>query len=120
MAHYRTVMQHYAQDRTLIVQAQRARMTKAPNAAEMEAALENLRKQQQASALAMGKGDYAAGNQALQGMEDALTAIRSWKSPFYGHFGMSPNHDRSRSFPARQEPSYYAAAAVASRARVSR
>jgi hypothetical protein len=68
-------MQHYAQDRTLIAQAQRARMTKAPNAAEIEAALENLRKQQQASALALGRGDYAAGNQALQGMEDALTAI---------------------------------------------
>jgi hypothetical protein len=75
LEHYRTVMQHYAQDRTLIAQAQRARMTKAPNAAEIEAALENLRKQQQASALALGRGDYAAGNQALQGMEDALTAI---------------------------------------------
>jgi len=75
MAHYRTVMQHYAQDRGVIAQAQRARMTKAPNAVEIEAALENLRKQQQASALAMGRGDYAAGNQALQAMEDALTAI---------------------------------------------
>ncbi len=30
-----------------------------------------------------------------------------WRSPFYGHFGMSPKHGRSRSFSARQESSYF-------------
>ena len=33
-----------------------------------------------------------------------------WRSPFCGHFGVSPNHGRSRSFSARQDSSYYAAA----------
>ena len=43
-----------------------------------------------------------------------------WRGPFGGHFGVSPNHGRSRSFSARQDSSYYAAAGVASRASVSR
>ena len=42
------------------------------------------------------------------------------KGPGSGHFSMSPNHGRSRSFPAGQDSSYYAAAGVASRASVSR
>ena len=75
MTHYRTAMQHYARDRMLIVQAHRAVAAKAADSAELKAALDNLMKRQQASSLAMAKQDYAAGNQALQGMEDALTAI---------------------------------------------
>ena len=40
--------------------------------------------------------------------------------PFGGHFERSPRHGRRRSFSARKELSYYAAAGVASRASVSR
>jgi hypothetical protein len=43
-----------------------------------------------------------------------------WKGPFGGHFRVSPNHGRSRSFSARKELSYYAAADVAIRVSVSR
>jgi len=75
MTHYRAMTQHYNRDRMVLAQARRAIALKAPNAAGLEAALETLRKQQQASVMAMGKRDYAAGDQALQEMEDALTAI---------------------------------------------
>jgi NAD(P)-dependent dehydrogenase (short-subunit alcohol dehydrogenase family) len=34
-------------------------------------------------------------------------------SPFYGHFSVSPNRGRHRSFSARKKTSYYAAAGVA-------
>jgi hypothetical protein len=59
----------------LIAQAQRAVATNAPNAAELRVALDTLRQQQQASSIAMGRQDYAAGNQALQEMDDALATI---------------------------------------------
>lgn len=75
MAHYRIAMQHYARDGMQIRQAQRSVAMKAPGAAEMQDALENLRKQQQASSLAMAKQDYAAADAALNAMEDALVAI---------------------------------------------
>ena len=68
-------MQRYARDGTQIRQAQRSIAMKAPGAAELQEALENLRKQQQASSMAMAKQDYAAGNAALNGMEDALAVI---------------------------------------------
>ena len=41
------------------------------------------------------------------------------ESPFGGHFGVSPQPGRSRSFPARQRPSYYAAGACQSRQRLA-
>jgi hypothetical protein len=75
MNHYRSVMQHYARDRMSIMQAQRAVAAKAPGSEELKAALEDITRQQQASSLAMAKRDYAAGNQALQGMEEALATI---------------------------------------------
>jgi hypothetical protein len=75
MARYQTAMQHYARDRVQIMQAQRAVATKAPNAAELQAALENMRAQQQAANMAMAKQDYALGKQALDEMEAALTTI---------------------------------------------
>ena len=68
-------MQRYARDGIQIRQAQRSIAMKAPGAAELQDALENLRKQQQASSMAMAKQDYAAGNAALNGMEDALAVI---------------------------------------------
>ena len=75
MSRYTKVMQRYSKDRMLIAQAQRAGAARGPNGSEMQDALANMRKQQQAFAMALGKLDYTAGNQALQGMEDALTAI---------------------------------------------
>jgi hypothetical protein len=75
MAHYRIAMQRYARDGMQIRQAQRNVAMKAPGAAEMQGALENLRKQQQASSMAIAKQDYAAADAALNAMEDALTVI---------------------------------------------
>ena len=80
MAHYQTAMQHYARDRVQIMQAQRTVATKGPNAAELQAALENMRTQQQAANMAMAKQDYAAGKQALDEMEAALTTIEKLAS----------------------------------------
>jgi hypothetical protein len=68
-------MQHYSRDRPVIMQAQRAVATKAPNAAELQTALDNMRAQQQAANMAMAKQDFVAGKQALDEMEAALTTI---------------------------------------------
>jgi hypothetical protein len=80
MAHYRIAMQRYARDGMQIRQAQRSIAMKAPGAAELQDALENLRKQQQASSMAMAKQDYAAANAALNAMEDALAVIEKLKA----------------------------------------
>jgi len=75
MTHYRNAMQRFARDGMQIRQAQRSVAMKSPGAAELQGALENLRKQQQAASMAMAKQDYAAADAALNAMEDALTAI---------------------------------------------
>jgi hypothetical protein len=80
MSRYSAAMQHYSRDRLQITQAQRAVATKAPHAAELQAALENLRAQQQAANMALSRQDFAAGKHALDEMEAALTTIEKLTS----------------------------------------
>jgi len=70
MDRYRTILQRYGRDREAMAQTRRS-----ANAVEMQTAQQNMRKQQQAFATALGMHDYTAANQAMHEMEDTLTAI---------------------------------------------